>query len=158
VAPGRNVRIDWRQADVSVARHRSNGEILDVLVQAQRNKNAALRLMRELLKKTGRTPVVVVTDKLKSYAAAFRDLGLPGRHHQARWKNNRIEGSHVYVRCRERRMQGFRAPASAQRFLSLHAPTYNTFNSRRHLCTASDYRDRRLRAFAIWNEAAWIAA
>ena len=141
----------WRAID-------QNGEILDVLVQARRNKHAALRLMRKLLKKTRRTPVVLVTDKLKSYAAAFRDLGLSGRHHQARWKNNRIEGSHVYVRRRERRMQRFRSPGAAQRFLSLHAATYNTFNTRRHLITATEHRKYRDRSFATWREAAGSAA
>ncbi len=141
----------WRAID-------QNGDILDVLVQARRNKRAALRLMRKLLKKCGRVPRVLVTDKLASYAAAVRDLGLSVRHHQARWKNNRIEGSHVYVRRRERRMQGFRSPGSAQRFLSLHDATYNTFNTRRHLCPASDHRDRRQRALGIWREAARAAA
>ena len=141
----------WRAID-------QNGEILDVLVQARRNKHAALRLMRKLLKKSGRTPLVLVTDKLKSYAAAFRDLGLSVRHHQARWKNNRIEGSHVYVRRRERRMQGFRSPGAAQRFLSLHAATYNTFNSRRHFIPAVEHRNHRDQAVTIWREAAGIVA
>jgi transposase-like protein len=141
----------WRAID-------QNGEILDILVQAKRNKHAALRLMRKLLKKGGRAPLVLVTDKLGSYGAAFRAMGLTGRHHQARWKNNRIEGSHVHVRRRERRMQGFRSPGSAQRFLSIHDATYNTFNTRRHLCHAPHHRDRRQKAFGLWNEAAHAAA
>jgi putative transposase len=141
----------WRAID-------QNGEILDVLVQARRNKRAALRLMRKLLKKTGRAPRVLVTDRLKSYAAAVRDLGLSVRHHQARWKNNRIEGSHVSVRHRERRMQGFRSPGAAQRFLSIHDATYNAFNTRRHLCCASDHRDWRQRALGVWREASRAAA
>ena len=87
---------------------------------------------------------------------AFRDLGLTARHHQARWKNNRIEGSHVYVRRRERRMQGFRSPGAAQRLLSLHAATYNAFNARRHFIPAAEHRDRRNHAFTIWREAADI--
>ena len=70
------------------------------------------------MKKSGLAPRTIVTDKLRSYAAAFGDLGLTARRHQVRWKNNRIEGSHVYVRHRERRMQGFRSPGAAQRFLS----------------------------------------
>jgi putative transposase len=135
-----------------------NGEILEVLVHARRNTHAALRLIRKLLKKTGRTPQVLVTDKLKSYAAAVRDLGLSVRHHEARWKNNRIEGSHVYVRRRERRMQGFRSPGAAQRFLTLHAATYNAFNTRRNLRHASDHRNHRQRALRFWQEAARAAA
>jgi len=134
-----------------------NGEILDVLVQAKRDKRAALELRRKLLKKSGIAPRTIVTDKLRSYAAAFRDLGLAARHHQARWKNNRIEGSHVYIRRRERRMQGFRSPGAAQRFLSLHAATYNVFNTRRQLVAAAEHRDRRDQAVATWRAAAGIA-
>ncbi len=141
----------WRAID-------QNGEILDVLVQAKRDKKAALKLMRKLIKKSGLAPRTIVTDKLRSYAAAFKDLGLTARHHQARWKNNRIEGSHVYVRRRERRMQGFRSPGAAQRFLSLHAATYNAYNTRRHFITASEPRKRRDQAFMIWREAAGITA
>ncbi len=113
--------------------------------------------MRKLLKKSGRAPRTIVTDKLRSYAAAFRDLGLTARHHQARWKNNRIDGSHVYIRRRERRMQGFRSPGAAQRFLSLHGATYNVFNSRRHFISAADHRHHRGHAFTIWCEAAGVA-
>jgi len=134
------------------------GEILDVLVQTKRDTRAALKLMSKLLKKGGFAPRTVVTDKLPSYAAAFRDLGLTAWHHPARWKNNRIEGSHVYVRRRERKMQGFRSPGAAQRFLSLHAVTYNVFKTRRHLNSAADHRNCRRQAFATWREAAGIAA
>jgi transposase-like protein len=141
----------WRAID-------QNGEILDVLVQAKRDKRAALKLMRKLIKKSGLAQRTIVTDKLRSYAAAFRDLGLKARHHQARWKNNRIEGSHVYVRRRERRMQGSRSPGAAQRFLLLHAATYNAFNTRRHFITATQHRKRRDQAFTIWREAAGITS
>ena len=141
----------WRAID-------QNGEVLDIFVQAKRDKKAALRLMRRLLKKHGIAPRTIVTDKLRSYGAAFRELGLTARHHQGRWKNNRIEGSHVCVRRKERRIQGFRSPGSAQRFLSLHAATYNAFNARRHLVSAASHRDRRRQAFARWREAASVAA
>ena len=104
----------WRTID-------QNGKALDILVQARRDKRAALKLMRKLLKKHGFAPRTIVTDKWRAYAAAFRDLGLNARHHQAKWKNNRIEGSHVRVRRRERAMQGFRSPGSTQHFLSIHA-------------------------------------
>lgn len=122
-----------------------NGEVLDVLVQAKRNKQAACRLLRKLLKKHAVAPRTIVTDKLQSYAATIPELGLTGTHHQAKWKNNRIEGSHVPIRLRERQMQGFRTPGSAQRFLSIHAVLYNHFNTRRHLIPASEHRCSRRR-------------
>ena len=141
----------WRAID-------QNGEVLDVLVQAKRDKRAALKLMRKLLRKHGLAPRTIVTDKWRAYAAAFRDLGLNARHHQAKWKNNRIEGSHVRIRRRERAMQGFRSPGSAQRFLSIHAAAYNHFTTRRHLISANEHRYRRDQAFTAWRIAACVAA
>jgi len=136
---------------ISIARRRMylwraidrNGEILDLLVQRKRDKRAALKFMRALLKKSKAAPRTIVTDRLGSYAAAFRSLKITASHHQGHWKNNRIEGSHVYIRRRERKMQGFRSPGSAQVFLSLHATTYNAFNTRRHLISAADHRQAR---------------
>ncbi len=133
----------WRAID-------QNGEVLDILVQAKRDKWAALKLMRKLLKKHGFAPRTIVTDKWRAYGAAFRDLGLSARHHQAKWKNNRIEGSHVRVRRRERAMQGFRSPGSAQRFLAIHAAVYNHFSTRRHLISAAEHRHHRDQAFMAW--------
>jgi putative transposase len=104
----------WRAVD-------SEGEILDMLVQSRRDKGAALRLMRKLLKKHGFAPKVLVTDKLRSYAAARRDLGLSVRHEQGMRRNNRAENSHQVIRRREHKMQRFKPPMSAQRFLSVHA-------------------------------------
>ena len=104
----------WRAVD-------SEGEILDMLVQSRRDKGAALRLMRKLLKKHGFAPKVLVTDKLRSYGAARRELGLSARHEQGMRRNNRAENSHQVVRRRERKMQRFKSPKSAQRFLSVHA-------------------------------------
>ncbi len=141
----------WRAVD-------QNGEVLDVLVQAKRDKHAALKLMRKLLKKQGFAPRTLVTDRWRAYAAAFHDLGLTGWHHQAKWKNNRIESAHVPVRRRERKMQKFRSPGSAQRFLSIHAAVYNTFNTRRHLVPAAEHREGRDRAFDLWRVAANLAA
>ena len=137
----------WRAID-------QDGEVLDFLVRAKRDKKAALRLIRKLLKKHGFAPRTIVTDKWKAYAAAFRDLGLTAWHHQAKWKNNRIEGSHVRVRRRERAMQGFRSPDSAQRFLSIHAAVYRHFTTRRHLISAAEHRSRRDQAFTAWRIAA----
>ena len=141
----------WRAID-------QNGEVLDVLVRAKRDKRAALKLMRKLLKKHGFAPRTIVTDKWRAYAAAFRELGLNASHHQAKWKNNRIEGSHVRVRRRERAMQGFRSPGSAQRFLSIHATVYNLFKTCRHLISAAEHRNRRDQAFTAWRIAACVAA
>ena len=112
----------------------------------------------KLLKKHACAPRTIVTDKLKSYAAAIRGIGLTGAHHQAKWKNNRIEGSHARIRLRERNMQSSRATGSTQRFLSIHAAFYNHFNTRCHLMPVSDHRERRVQAFKAWDEVVGAAA
>src|SRR5256886_12191228 len=111
----------WRAVDHA-------GEVLDMLVQRRRDSRAALRLMRKLLRKQGFAPKLLVTDKLRSYASAFRRLGLTCRHEQGLRSNNRAENSHQPVRRRERKMQRFKSPRSAQRCLSMHAAVHNTFN------------------------------
>ena len=114
--------------------------------------------MRKLLKKQGIAPSEWVTDKCPAYGAALRDLGLDGaRHLRGKRFNNRAESSHVPVRRRERKMQGFKSAGSAQRFVSLHAAVYNTFNVCRHLTSARTYRLLRAEAFAAWREAAGVA-
>jgi putative transposase len=133
----------WRAVD-------NEGEVLDILVQGRRDKAAALRLMRKLLKKQGFAPSVLVTDKLPSYGAARRELGLSARHEQGLRKNNRAENSHRVVRRRERKMQGFKSPGSAQRFLSVHAAVYNTFNLQRHLIARRTLRLFRAEAANQW--------
>src|SRR5262249_61353902 len=104
-----------------------------MLVQRRRDTRAALRLMRKLLKKQGFAPKLLVTDKLRSYASAFRRLRLACLHEQGIRKNNRAENSHQAVRRRECKMQRFKSACSAQRVLSMHATVYNTFNLQPHL-------------------------
>jgi putative transposase len=137
----------WRAVD-------AEGEILDTLVQSKRNKRAALRLMRKLLKKQGMAPVTLVTDRLSAYPAAVRELGLSSEHIRGKRKNNRAESSHVPIRRRERKMQGFRSAGSAQRFLTLHAAVANTFTTCRHLVSAKTHRLLRNQAFVAWRQAA----
>src|SRR5918995_4900290 len=130
----------WRAVD-------AEGEILDVLVQPKRDTKAARKLMRKLLKRQGMAPDEWVTDKNPAYGAALRKLKLTGAAHTRRKRaNNRAESSHVPVR-RERKLQGFKSPRSAQRFLSLHAATFNTFTISRHLVTARTHRLFQAEAF-----------
>ena len=136
----------WRAVD-------AEGEVLDVLVQSKRNKHAALKLMRKLLKKYAFVPQRLVTDDLRSYGAAARDLRLKNRHERGRWKNNRAENSHQPTRRRERKMQRFKSVGSAQKFLSSHAAVYNTFNVQRHLTSAQTHRTLRAAAMNTWREA-----
>ena len=150
---------------VSIAGHRmymwravdSEGEVLDVMVQRERDKAAALKLLRKLLKRQGFAPTVIVTDQLKSYSAALRLIGFSGRHEQGLRANNRAENSHQPVRQRERKMQRFKSPASAQRFVSIHAAVFNTFNIQRHLVRRPTLRLFRAEAHQAWDDAAAAA-
>jgi putative transposase len=135
----------WRAVD-------AEGEVLDVLVQSKSNKRAALKLMRKLLKKYGFVPDKLVTDDLRSYGAAAHDLGISNRHERGRWRNHRAENSHQPTRRREYKMQGFKNVGSAQRFLSIHATIYNTFNVQRHLISARTHRAFRNSAMQIWHD------
>jgi transposase-like protein len=133
----------WRAVD-------SEGEVLDLLVQSGRDKRAAFRLMRKLLWKQSFGPTILVTDKLRSYRAARRGLGLSARHEQGLRQNNRAENSHQPVRRRERKMQGFKSPGTAQQFLSMHAAVHNTFNLQRHLVSRRALRLFRAEAAQAW--------
>lgn len=141
----------WRAVD-------SEGEVLDLLLQSRRNKTAAVRLMRKLLKKQGFALEVMATDKLRSYGAARAELGLSVGHEQGQRQNNRAENSHQPVRRRERRMQRFKSAGSAQRFLSAHAAAYNTFNIERHRVSRKTMKAFRTEAMATWCGATSAAA
>jgi putative transposase len=136
----------WRAVD-------HEGEVLDMRVQRRRDSRAALRLMRKLLRKQGFAPKLLVTDKLRSYASAFRRLGLTCRHEQGLRMNNRAENSHQPVRRRERKLQRFKSARSAQCFLSMHAAVHNAFNLQRHLVSRSTLRIFRAEAAAQWSNA-----
>ena len=136
----------WRAVD-------SEGEVLEVLVQPRRDRAAALKLLRKLLKRQGFVPTVIVTDRLRSYSAALQLIGFSGRHEQGLRANNRTENSHQPVRRRERKMQGFKSPASAQRFVSLHGAVYNIFNVQRHLIRRATLRQFRAEAHQAWDAA-----
>jgi putative transposase len=127
----------WRAVD-------GEGEVLEILVQSRRDKAAAMRLLRKLLRRQGFVPTVVVTDKLGSYGAPLREIGCA---------NNRAENSHLPVRRRERKMHGFKSAKSAQRFVSLHAAVYDTFNVQRHLISRMTHRRFRTAAHQCWREA-----
>ena len=139
----------WRAVD-------HEGEILDMLVQRRRDTQAALRLIRKLLKKLGFAPKLLVTDKLGSYGSAFRQLRLTCPHDQG-LRKNRAENSHQIVRRRERKMQRFKSSRSAQRFLNIHSAVHNTFNHQRHLVSRSTLRIFRAQATAQWQDAVAVA-
>lgn len=141
----------WRAVD-------SEGEVLDMLVQPRRDKAAAMKLLRKLLKRNALPPHVIVTDKLRSYGAALRQLGFSGRHDQGLLANNRAENSHQPLRRRERKMQGFKSARSAQRFVSTHAAVYDTFNVQRHMITRPTLRRFRDEALATWHAATAASA
>jgi putative transposase len=140
----------WRAVD-------QDGFVLDVLIQSRRDRKAAKRLMRKLLKKNAMAPRVMITDKLGSYGAARREMGLGIEHRQHKGLNNRAENSHQPTRRRERQMKRFKSARQAQRFLSIHDPINNLFHLRRHLLTATTYRKARRAAFETWADITSVA-
>jgi putative transposase len=135
----------WRAVD-------QEGHVLDSLVQRQRDKTAAKRFFRKLLKGLTDVPRVIITDQLQSDGAAKREL-LPGVDPRQHWYlNNRAENSHQPTRQRERRMQGFKSPGHAPRFLSAYGPIAQHFRPRRHRFPASEYRQEMAHRFQLWRE------
>src|SRR3954465_67827 len=141
----------WRAVD-------QTGIVLDVLVQSRRDQRAAKRLLRKLLKRQGRAPRVMITDKLASYSAAKREV-MPGiEHRRHKGLNNRAENSHQPTRRRERQMKRFKSAGQAQRFLSTPDQINNLFPLCREHVTATEYRAARARAFELWAEVSGVAA
>src|SRR6202000_2027919 len=133
----------WRAVD-------QDGVVLDILVQARRDGQAAKRFFKRLLTGQQYEPRVIVTDKLRSYDVAQRQMLPDVEHRQSRYLNNRAENSHRPTRRRERQMQRFKSSRQAQDFLSAHAFIYGHFRPRRHQLIAPDYRETRSQAFNVW--------
>lgn len=129
----------------------SKGDVLDILVQSRRNKRAASRFFRKLFKAFG-APRVIVTDKLRSYGAALKELAPGIEHRSHKGLNNRSEGSHRPTRRREKIMGRFKSPRQAQRFLSVHDQVLTIFRPRRHTLSAAAYRQTRADAHWIWDD------
>ncbi|MBL3671371.1 IS6 family transposase [Streptomyces sp. M2CJ-2] len=132
----------WRAVD-------QDGTVLDILMQNQRDKAAARRFFRKLLKQTGAVPRVIVTDQLRSYRAAHREVMPSVEHRSHQGLNNRAENSHQPTRQRERAMKGFRSVGGAQRFLAAFSGISPHFRPRRHRMTAAHYRTEMTVRFAI---------
>jgi putative transposase len=135
-----------------------DGEVVDVFLQAKRDGTAAKRFFKRLLRSHGGEPRMIVTDKLRSYGVAHRELMPDVTHDNSQYANNRAEQSHEPTRVRERVMRGaafrrFKSMKQAQRFLGAHAAVSNLFNLGRHLVRAQHYRDLRISAFEEWSRA-----
>ena len=133
----------WRAVD-------HEGEVLEAVVTARRDKAAALKLLKRVMKKYG-APRGIVTDRLRAYSAAMNEIGVAAERHEVGGRlNNRAENSHQPFRRRERAMQRFRSMRTLQKFSSVHAQVHNQFNQERHLVTRKVYKQRRSAALAEW--------
>ncbi len=146
----------WRAVDQESLPHKRSeccgyGEVVDVFLQAKRDGAAAKRFFKRLLRNHGDEPRKIVTDKLRSYGVAHRELIPDAIHVTERYANNRAEQSHEPTRVRERGMRRFKSVVQAQRFLSAHAAVSNLFNLGRHLVRAEHYRSLRISAFYEWS-------
>ena len=140
----------WRAVD-------DEGEVLDLVMQRNRDTGAALKLLKRLLRNQPVEPESITTDGLGSYVAALKILGLQDRHRPGRLReNNRAENAHLPIRRRERKMQRFKSQASAQRFLTTHSAIYNTFYTQPHLISRPTLRRFRGEALRVWNEATGV--
>lgn len=140
----------WRAVD-------NEGTVLDFLVQSRRNTKAASKLVRSLLKKQKIFPTMIVTDKLRSYPAAFRKMGISVLHIDNKHSSNRAENSNQPIRRRDRKMQRFKSPGSAQCFLNIHTATYEHFNLQRDLINRPHLKRVRAEAFDVWDAAGHFA-
>jgi putative transposase len=134
----------WRAVD-------QDGEVVDVYLQTKRDGAAAKRFFRRLLRSHGGEPRQIVTDKLRSYGVAHRELVPETIHVNDRYANNRAEQSHEATRVRERGLRSFKSMKQTQRFVTAHAAVQNLFNLGRHLVRAQHYRDLRIGAFSEWS-------
>ena len=132
----------WRAVD-------HEGEVLESFVTKDRDKAAALKFFKKALKRHGRADAIV-TDGLRSYGAALKEIGAADRQETGRWVNNRVENSHLPFRRRERAMIRFRRMQTLQKFSSVHASVHNHFNQERHLVSREIYKQRRSAALAEW--------
>jgi len=134
----------WRAVD-------HEGEVLESIVTMRRDRRAAQRFLKKLMKQYG-APKMIVTDRLRSYRAAMSELGNATKQNTGRWLNNRAENSHLPFRRRERAMQRFRTTRSLQKFTSIHSSVTNHFNLQRHLITRDDYKTKRNAALIEWQQ------
>jgi putative transposase len=134
----------WRAVD-------HEGEVLESFVTKTRDKRAALKFLKKSMKRHGRSHVFV-TDKLRSYGAALKEIGAARRQETGRWLNNRAETSHLPFRRRERAMLRFRRMRSLQKFAAVHASVHNHFNQERHLCSRQNFKRNRTVALAEWRQ------
>ena len=138
------MRYLWRAID-------HEGEVLETFVTKERDKAAALKFIKKALKRHGR-PKAIVTDGLRSYGAALKQIGADELQQVGRWKNNRAENSHLPFRRRERAMLRFRRMKTLQQFASVHTSFHNHFNQERHLVSRDIYKERRSAALAEWRQ------
>ncbi len=130
----------------------SEGQVLDILIQKRRNKKAAKKLLKKLLKKQELAPRVLITDKLKSYGAAIKELGLEIEHRQHNGLNNQAENSHQWTRLRERKMRKFKSAKQTQRFLSAAELIYQHTQPPRHKLLAAMTRELMKQGIEDWTK------